>query len=458
MDKKDEIESNSDETMGMKIGPIVLMPDIEKRHLFTLFFGAFFGIASMAFVNVFNYSIFSALAIPEDQFGRLAGSLTAVQEVVVVSVIGFFGALSDKIGRRLVYSMGFFLLGIGYFLYPLADNTTELLFFRIFVALGCAANTVMLPTVANDYVHGSTRGRLIAFTSIANGLGLVLIISTFRNFSTFYEKLQPSDFLINLGYDSANWAQYTFWTASTMVFFVSIVLYMNLKKGTAEASAKKDSYFSTLKVAVKEAKNPRVALAYTAGVVSRGDLAVVSTFFALWLGIEFQSLGMSKAEAQKMAALLYVAVQACAIPGAIFINFFIDKFDRVVALAISMAIAACGYLYLGFIDDVTGYRMYFGVGLLGLGEIFANISAISLIGSVAPAKARGAVIGGFSFFGAVGIFLVAGIGGQLFDGISPTAPFTMVGIANLALLTLAILLLIYEGKNNKLINRGNDGA
>ena len=68
MDKKDEIESNSDETMGMKIGPIVLMPDIEKRHLFTLFFGAFFGIASMAFVNVFNYSIFSALAIPEDQF------------------------------------------------------------------------------------------------------------------------------------------------------------------------------------------------------------------------------------------------------------------------------------------------------------------------------------------------------------------------------------------------------
>lgn len=254
---------------------------------------------------------------------------------------------------------------------------------------------------------------------------------------------------MNLGYDTANWAQYTFWSASAMVFIVSIVLYFNLKKGTAEATAKKDSYFSTLKIAIKEAKNPRVALAYTAGIVSRGDLAVVSTFFALWLGIEFQSMGMSKPEAQKMAALLYVAVQACAIPGALFINFFIDKFDRVVALAISMAIAATGYLYLGFIDDVTGYEMYFGVGLLGLGEIFANISAISLIGTVAPAKARGAVIGGFSFFGAVGIFLVAGIGGQIFDSIGPTAPFTLVGIANLGLLTLALLLLFVERRKNK---------
>ena len=158
---------------------------------------------------------------------------------------------------------------------------------------------------------------------------------------------------------------------------------------------------------------------------------------------------MTKPEAQKMAALLYVAVQACAIPGALLINFFIDKFDRVVALAISMAIAATGYLYLGFIDDVTGYEMYIGVGLLGLGEIFANISAISLIGTVAPPKARGAVIGGFSFFGAVGIFLVAGIGGQIFDSIGPTAPFTLVGIANLGLLALALLLLFVERRKDK---------
>ena len=96
------------------------------------------------------------------------------------------------------------------------------------------------------------------------------------------------------------------------------------------------------------------------------------------------------------------------------------------------------------IDDIFSKEMYFGAALLGLGEIFANISAISLIGSAAPAKGRGAVIGGFSFFGAIGILLVASIGGYLFDNVGPTAPFTMVGFANLALLILALLLLFLE--------------
>ena len=61
--------------------------------------------------------------------------------------------------------MGFVFLGIGYFLYPLAGDSTELIIFRVFIALGCACNTVMLPTTANDYVHESTRGKLIATTS-----------------------------------------------------------------------------------------------------------------------------------------------------------------------------------------------------------------------------------------------------------------------------------------------------
>ena len=90
--------------------------------------------------------------------------------------------------------------------------------------------------------------------------------------------------------------------------------------------------------------------------------------------------------------------------------------------------------------------MYFGAALLGLGEIFANLSAISLIGSSAPAKGRGAVIGGFSFFGALGIFIVAFVGGNLVESISPTAPFTMVGSANIGLLMLALFVLFIEKK------------
>ncbi len=441
MNDSTETSKTNIDAMGLKFGPILLMPDIERRHLFTLFFGAFFGIASMSFVNVIGPLMFSILDVPQDETGGLAGTLTAVQEIVVILVIGAFGALSDKTGRRLVYSMGFFLLGVGYFLYPLASNTTELIIFRVFVALGCAANTVMLPTVANDYVHESTRGKLIATTSILNGLGLVLIIGTFRKL--------PGNFG-DMGFDNILSGQYTAWVATVMCLIVSCVLFFNLKKGSPAQVSKKEPYLATLKVAFQAARNPRVALAYAAGVVSRGDLSVVSTFFSLWLFNEATTQGLSQGDAFKMATGFYVTVQAFAIPGAVLINFFIDKVDRVAALAIAMFIAAVGYLYLGFIENPLTSQMYFGAALLGLGEIFANIAAISLIGSVAPVKGRGAVIGGFSFFGAVGILTVAIIGGYLFDNVSPTAPFTMVGFANICLLIIALLLLFFERKKQQL--------
>ena len=441
MNDSTETSKTNIDAMGLKFGPILLMPDIERRHLFTLFFGAFFGIASMSFVNVIGPLMFSILDVPQDETGGLAGTLTAVQEIVVILVIGAFGALSDKTGRRLVYSMGFFLLGVGYFLYPLASNTTELIIFRVFVALGCAANTVMLPTVANDYVHESTRGKLIATTSILNGLGLVLIIGTFRKL--------PGNFG-DMGFDNILSGQYTAWVATVMCLIVSCVLFFNLKKGSPAQVSKKEPYLATLKVAFQAARNPRIALAYAAGVVSRGDLSVVSTFFSLWLFNEATTQGLSQGDAFKMATGFYVTVQAFAIPGAVLINFFIDKVDRVAALAIAMFIAAVGYLYLGFIENPLTSQMYFGAALLGLGEIFANISAISLIGSVAPVKGRGAVIGGFSFFGAVGILTVAIIGGYLFDNVSPTAPFTMVGFANICLLIIALLLLFFERKKQQL--------
>jgi len=280
---------------------------------------------------------------------------------------------------------------------------------------------------------------------------LVLIIGTFRNMPGFFS---------DMGYDNVFSGRYTAWIASVMCLIVASILFTNLKKGAPAQVSKKEPYLATLKVAFESARNPRVALAYVAGVVSRGDLSVVSTFFSLWLFNEASTQGLSPGAAFKLSTGFYITVQAFAIPGAILINFFIDRVDRVMALAIAMFIAAGGYLYLGYIEDpinaptVIGFsifntqlaltQMHLGAAWLGLGEIFANISAISLIGSAAPVKGRGAVIGGFSFFGAIGILLVALIGGYLFDSVGPTAPFTLVGFANVSLMILALFLLFFE--------------
>ena len=76
--------------------------------------------------------------------------------------------------------------------------------------------------------------------------------------------------------------------------------------------------------------------------------------------------------------------------------------------------------------------MFLGAALIGMGEMCAQLSAIALIGKEAPVRGRGAVIGLFSFFGALGIM---GSGYFRRHGCSTTGrdygPFVLVGCGNI---------------------------
>ena len=79
--------------------------------------------------------------------------------------------------------------------------------------------------------------------------------------------------------------------------------------------------------------------------------------------------------------------------------------------------------------------------LVGMGEMSANLASLTLIGSEAPVKGRGAVIGLFSLFGAIGILLVAKVGGTLSASFGPVAPFVLVAGANVVILVLCLVVL-----------------
>jgi MFS family permease len=417
----------------MRLGPIRMVPGVRPINVITLFFASFFGIAVMSFMNASQPILLEEiLGIPSSEHGRVSGSLTFWHEVVVLLCIVPIGAMSDRFGRRPFYMLAFLLIGIGHFLYPLADNENQLLMFRLVFAVGTASASAMLAAVANDYPQESGRARMIAITMFFNAIGMVIIYK-------FLQELQP--WLEAQGYSTVEAITYVRWTAAAFCALVAITVIFGLKKGAPVQATKREPILRTMRIGFSQARNPRIALAYFAALVSRGDLAVVSTFFTLWLFTVGKAQDLSTTDAMARALGFYIVIQAAALPAAIVAGLILDKIDRLLGLAGAMVLGAVGYGSLVFVEDpLNSSAMYISAVLVGFAEITANLSSLSLVGKEAPAKGRGAVIGMFSLFGALGIMFVAMAGGYLFDAWRPTGPFALVAVANVVVFTLALLL------------------
>jgi len=427
---------------GLQVGPkrmnLWMMPGVSRLNVFTLLFGSFFGIAMMSFINASQPYIFTEiLKIPAAEQGQLAGDMTFYQEIVIILTIGLVGALSDKLGRKPLYVAAFALIAVGYVLYPLAQSIDQLILFRLVFACGFACNTAMLPSVANDYPQEPSRAKMLAVCFTLNGLGFILILTPLRFLLPFFSEIAN---------DPVVAGRYWLWSAAAICLVVSTVLLIGLKSGAPEQLQARDPFLATVRIGIVAARKPRIALAYVAAIVSRGDLAVLSTFFTLWLTQAGAKVGMTTGEANAQAIKFYILIQVFALCWLPVMGWLLDRIDRVAGLALAMLLAGAGYFSLSLLDDPLGPGMYFVAALVGMGEMSANIASLTLIGSEAPVKGRGAVIGLFSLFGAIGILIVAKVGGYMF-GSNPVAPFVLVASANVVVLVLALAMLAYFRKN-----------
>jgi MFS family permease len=399
--------------------------------MLTLLFGSFFGIAMMSFINISQPYLFTeVLNVPTAEQGPLAGNLTFVSELVIVATIGLIGAMSDKLGRRIIWCGAFLIFALGYFLYPVAQSVEQLFAFRLVFALGLAMNTAMLPSVINDYAVEDSRGRLIAICFMLNGLGLILLLTPWRLLLPLFEGLA--------GGDASQAARYWIWTPAPICLLVSTILLLGLKRGVPAQLEKREPLFSTLKIGIKAAKRIRVALAYLAAMIARGDMSVLSTFFVLWLMQQAIGGGMSTSDASSYALKFYILIQVFALCWLPVMGVILDRVDRVAGVAIAMALAGGGYMSLYLMDDPLGPQMWLVAVVIGMGEMSANLASLTLIGSEAPEKGRGAVIGMFSLCGAIGILSISKFGGMLSGSYGTIAPFVLVAIANVVVMALAI--------------------
>ena len=162
---------------GRKFFFVRLMPGVTPGHVAAYLWAAFVSIGIFTYATSLQpYLLQVNIGVPAEQRGQISGDLQFWAEIITLLTVGLFGAWSDRVGRRIVYVVGFLITGLAYAAYPFADDVNQLLIYRLIYAVGVAALGGMLATVLADYPVDADRGKLTGLSFVLNALGAVLFL------------------------------------------------------------------------------------------------------------------------------------------------------------------------------------------------------------------------------------------------------------------------------------------
>ena len=431
-----------DRGAGARLGQIQLATGVSIWHFWTYMYASLICIGMLTNMNFSQpYILAEHLGITDQSIaGMVSGRLTGITEIVSLFLIWPCGMLADRIGRRPVIMLGIGLLGLSYALYPWATEVSHLMYFRIIFGAGVAATAAMTATIQNDYPVETSRGRVIGFSSAFNALGIVFAT---RLVSALPKWLQDS------GMDPVAAGRYAY-GAAALVCFVSVLIFrIGLKPGVPAEVRKRPPWIELAKSGFRQARNPRILLAYACAMTSRGDMVVAGLFVSLWATMAVKAAGGEAAVAQYQVFLPFAVIQVFAVVFSFVFGSILDKVNRVVGLMLALVLCVVAYGAMYFVESPLDLKILPLFAVLGCAMAAAMMSSMALIGQEAPPRERGAVIGLMSMFGSVGIILAAGVGGALFSASTPWAPFLLMAGAQAVLLVWALLVWVLAPSERK---------
>ena len=407
------------------LGYLWLQPGISRINGYTMLWGCLTGIPFLVVINFFQpYILTAMLDVPAAEQGSVSAYLAVLHEMVMIFLVGPFGALADKFGRRRIYALGFIVTAAGLMIYPFAESLTELALFRLVYSFGAACIVASYSTLLTDYPAEASRGKMVAMAGMLNGIGILIL--------TALSGLLPK-MLSGMGYGAITTGRLSMAILGSMCVVAGIVIAIGLIGGD-KVSAHKDKmpFLKLMAKGMQAGRNPRIMVSFASAFAARGDVVVIGAYVSLWGTIAGVSIGMSEADALARATMIFATIQTAALISAPILGILNDKINRVTGLVLGMGLAALGYLAFGFSENpFEGTWWVLPSVLLGIGQMSAILAGTTLIGQEVNPKYTGATIGVWSFFGAVGTLGGSFFGGMLFDSWRPGAPFLLMGFANL---------------------------
>lgn len=426
-------------TAGAQIGPLTFADGISRLNATTYLYQSFVTIALFSFLSFAQpYVLSEVLQIPTSEAGRITGALVTMQEIVGLLLVGYIGALSDRVGRRPLFAIGFIIMAVGYALFPFASSTPELFAYRFIYAVGVAMAGVIFAVLAADYPHESSRGKLAGAAGLLNGLGVALAAVAFS---------QMPAFATAAGFSSAEAARMLLLGVAGLSLTTGILMHLGLKGGTPGRQRARVDLLTTVRVGLAEgARNRRLLLCYAGAFISRADLVLVATFISLWLQQAGRNDGLTPEEAIARAGVLFGIIQGSSLLWAPICGVLLDRVHRLACLVAALLLAGIGYTFLGLQEHPFEPAGIAAAVLVGIGQMSVILSATALLGQETRLDTRGAVIGLAAFCGAVGILSTSVIGGFLYDHWRISGPVLFVGAGNLVVFAYGLWLWIADGR------------
>lgn len=419
-----------DREQSHRVGPVELATGVTGLNFWSFMYASFIVIGMLAGMNFLQPIVLTEiLGIPPSTHGTVSGNLGFWQEIIAILLINPFGWLADRVGRRPLMVFGIVVCGIGYALYPYAQSVAELTLYRAVFAVGAACLAALIAIVANDYPAESSRGKLIGFSNLMNGVGVLFISAIIA---------QIPAVLHGRGFEMAQSVQIMFLVVAFICIVSGVIFQRGLKGDAPTASGSQTPWRELMFSGIVAAKNPRILVSYGAAFIGRADVSIKGMFFSLWAISAAPSVGMQPAEAMGRAGMMFGIMSLVGMLWVPIFGFILDRINRVTGLAIALGLAGAAYSSMYFVTSPLDFSMLPAFMFLSIGQISVMTSSITLVGQEADAKTRGAVIAMNGFFGAIGILIAFAVGGRLFDSMGPSAPFVMVGLLQLVLFVLAI--------------------
>jgi MFS family permease len=424
---------------GIKFGPFWLTPQISRLNAVTYFSSAFMFVTLATFLNFLQpYILDEILKVPAERQGAVTGALNFFHEGTALILMGLIGSLSDRTGRRTLIVTGLVIWAVGLACFPMAQTVFQLYVYRIIVAVGVATTSVMVIATMQDYPQEVSRGKWGGLNSFITSFAILFL-------SLVVVRLP--NILTDAGFDSIQAGRITFWIGSGMALFAALICRLGYFGGKISGSSESGSPFAGVLEGLRAGqRNPRLALAYVSAFAARGDLVVVGAFFSLWFVRAGAEQGVDSADALVRAGITLSALLVANWIWAPIFGLVLDRINRVTGLCIAMMLAAIGYFVIGTVDDPYDMAVMIpATFVLGIGEISAVIAGNALVGEQAPPSIRGASVGVFSLVGTLGILSATVVGGQIFDRIGYSSPFTMMAVVNAIVFVCAMIVRIKWG-------------